>query len=138
MDATLLGLDPVHPFGFLGLLVLASCCFSAIAHLLRTALNTAGSSLLLVLLILQLSSTGGTYPTPLLPGFFAAIGPLMPMTYLIDAFRVVISGGELSHLARDVGVLAGILLVTHALTVLVVRRRQGFRLQALHPPLVSP
>lgn len=134
----LLGLDPVHPFGFLGLLVLASCCFSAIAHLLRTALNTAGSSLLLVLLILQLSSTGGTYPTPLLPGFFAAIGPLMPMTYLIDAFRVVISGGELSHLARDVGVLAGILLVTHALTVLVVRRRQGFRLQDLHPPLVSP
>lgn len=134
----LLGLDPVHPFGFLGLLVLAACCFSAIAHLLRTALGTAGSSLLLVLLILQLSSTGGTYPTPLLPGFFAAIGPLMPMTYLIDAFRVVISGGELSHLARDVGVLAGILLVAHALTVLVVRRRQGFSLKDLHPPLVSP
>ncbi len=134
----LLGLDPVHPFGFLGLLVLAACCFSAIAHLLRTALGTAGSSLLLVLLILQLSSTGGTYPTPLLPSFFAAIGPAMPMTYLIDAFRVVISGGELSHLARDVGVLAGILLVTHTLTVLVVRRRQGFSLKDLHPPLVSP
>jgi putative membrane protein len=134
----LLGLDPVHPFGFLGLLVLAACCFSAIAHLLRTALGTAGSSLLLVLLILQLSSTGGTYPTPLLPGFFAAIGPAMPMTYLIDGFRIVISGGELSHLARDVGVLAGVLLVVHTLTVLVVRRRQGFSLKDLHPPLVSP
>jgi putative membrane protein len=134
----LLGLDPVHPFGFLGLLVLAACCFSAIAHLLRTALGTAGSSLLLVLLILQLSSTGGTYPTPLLPGFFAAIGPAMPMTYLIDGFRIVISGGELSHLARDVGVLAGVLLVVYTLTVLVVRRRQGFSLKDLHPPLVSP
>ena len=89
--------------------------------------------LLLVLLILQLSSTGGTYPTPLLPSFFAAIGPAMPMTYLIDAFRVVISGGELSHLARDVGVLAGILLVTHALTVLVVRRRQGFSAEGPAP-----
>ncbi|GAA3696241.1 YhgE/Pip domain-containing protein [Microlunatus aurantiacus] len=134
----LLGLDPVHPFGFLGLLVLAACCFSAIAHLLRTALGTAGSSLLLVLLILQLASTGGTYPTPLLPGFFAAIGPAMPMTYLIDGFRVVISGGELSHLARDVAVLAGILVATTALTVLVVSRRQGFSMKDLHPPLVSP
>jgi putative membrane protein len=134
----LLGLDPVHPFLFLVLLVLAACCFSAIAHLLRTALGTAGSSLLLVLLILQLASTGGTYPTPLLPPFFAAIGPAMPMTYLIDGFRVVISGGEMSHLARDVTVLAVILLVTHALSVLVVRHRQGFTMKDLHPPLVSP
>ena len=134
----LLGLDPVHPFLFLALLVLAACCFSAIAHLLRTALGTAGSSLLLVLLILQLSSTGGTYPTPLLPEFFAAIGPAMPMTYLIDGFRIVISGGEMSRLARDVTVLVVILLVTHALSVLVVRRRQGFTMKDLHPPLVSP
>ena len=43
----LLGLDPVHPFLFVALLVLAACCFSAIAHLLRTALGEAGSSLLL-------------------------------------------------------------------------------------------
>ena len=134
----LLGLDPVHPFLFLALLVLAACCFSAIAHLLRTALGTAGSSLLLVLLILQLASTGGTYPTPLLPEFFAAIGPAMPMTYLIDGFRIVISGGEMSRLARDVTVLVVILLVTHALSVLVVRRRQGFTMKDLHPPLGSP
>lgn len=133
-----LGLDPVHPFGFVALLVLAACCFSAIAHLLRTALGTAGSSLLLVLLILQLASTGGTYPTPLLPGFFAAISPFMPMTYLIDAFRITISGGEMSHLVRDVTVLAIGLIVTQALVVLVVSRRQGFSMKDLHPPLVTP
>ena len=134
----LLGLNPVHPFLFLALLVLAACCFSAIAHLLRTALGEAGSSLLLVLLILQLASTGGTYPTPLLPGFFASLSPFMPMTYLIDGFRVVISGGELSHLARDAGVLLCIVLAVHALSVLVVRRRQGFTIKDLHPPLAGP
>lgn len=123
---------------FLALVVLATCCFSAIAHLLWTALGTAGSSLPLVLLILQLASTGGTYPTPLLPEFFAAIGPAMPMTYLVDGFRVVISGGEMSHLAPDVTVLSVILLVTHPLSVLVVRRRQGFTMKNLPPPLVSP
>lgn len=130
-----LGLDPVHPFLFLTLLVLAACCFSAIAHLLRTALGEAGTSLLLVVLILQLASTGGTYPTALLPEFFAAISPFMPMTYLIDAFRVTISGGELTHLARDMAVLFGILVVTHALVVLVVRRRQAFTMEDLHPSL---
>ena len=134
----LLGLDPVHPFLFVALLVLAACSFSAIAHLLRTALGEAGSSLLLVLLILQLASTGGTYPTPLLPGFFAALSPFMPMTYLIDGFRIVISGGELTHLARDAAVLLVIVLVTHAASVLVVRRRQGFTMKDLHPPLAAP
>ena len=133
----LLGLNPVHPFLFLALLVLAACCFSAIAQLLRTALGEAGSPLLLVLLILQLASTGGTYPTPLLPGFFAALSPFMPMTYLIDGFRVVISGGELTHLARDAAVLLAIVVVTHALSVLVVRRRQGFTVKDLHPPLAA-
>lgn len=133
-----LGLAPVHPFGLVALLVLAACCFSAIAHLLRTAMGTAGSSLLLVLLILQLVSAGGTYPTPLLPAFFAAISPYMPMTYLIDAFRVVISGGSMSHLVRDLIVLVIVLVVTQALVVLVVRRRQGFSMKDLHPPLVTP
>ena len=40
----------------------------------------------------------------------------------------------MSHLARDVTVLAVILLVTHALSVLVVRHRQGFTMKDLHPP----
>lgn len=133
-----LGLAPVHPFGLVAIAVLAACCFSAIAHLLRTGLGTAGSSLLLVLLILQLVSAGGTYPTPLLPAFFAGISPFMPMTYLIDAFRITISGGEMAHLGRDVTVLAAVLVVTLAAVVLVVRRRQGFSMKDLHPPLMSP
>ena len=54
-------------------------------------------------LILQLAAAGGTYPAAILPGFFAAIHPFLPMSYLIDAFRVVVSGGLAAHLARDVG-----------------------------------
>ncbi|MCW2812517.1 MAG: putative transporter permease protein, partial [Friedmanniella sp.] len=133
-----LGLDPVHPFGTLALVTLGALCFSAIAHLLRTALGTPGSSLLLVWLILQLTSAGGTYPAPILPGFFRTISPYLPMTYLIDAFRVVISGGELSHLGRDVVVLVLITAAALGLCVLTVARRQQFRMRDLHPPLVAP
>jgi putative membrane protein len=133
-----LGLDPVRPGLLLGVVTLGALCFSAIAHLLRTALGTAGSSLLLVTLILQLSAAGGTYPSPLLPPFFAAIGPYLPLTYLIDAFRVTISGGLLGHLGRDVLVLGVVAALVLGLTLLVVRRRQQFALKDLHPPLTAP
>ncbi|MFX4273459.1 YhgE/Pip family protein [Propionibacteriaceae bacterium Y1685] len=131
-------LDPVSAPGLIMVATLGALAFSAVAHLLRTALNTVGSSILLVLLILQLASAGGTFPAPMLPAFFAHIQPAMPMTYLIDAFRVVISGGQPGHLLRDVLVLASLLVVTLALIVLVVHRRQQFRMKDLHPPLVAP
>jgi putative membrane protein len=132
------GLDPLHPLLTMALVTLGAICFSAIAHLLRTALGTPGSSLLLVGLILQLTAGGGTYPGPLLPQFFRSISPFLPMTYLIDAFRVAISGGLMSHLVRDVVILALIAAGALGLCILVVRRRQQFSMKDLHPPLVAP
>jgi len=133
-----LGLAPVHPLMIVGLTVLGALCFSSIAHLLRSALGTPGSSILLVWLILQLTSAGGTYPAPVLPAFFQAIAPYMPMTYLIDGYRVVISGGELAHLAQDATILLIGTVLALGLGVLVVRKRQQFALRDLHPPLVTP
>ena len=133
-----LGLDPEHPALAFGVVTLGAVAFSSFAHLLRTALGTVGSSLLLVTLILQLAAAGGTYPAAILPRYFAAIHPFLPMSYLIDAFRVVVSGGLTSHLARDVGVLAAMAVVALSLTVLTVARRKQLSVKDLHPPLVAP
>jgi multiple sugar transport system permease protein len=62
-------------------------------------------------------------------------------TAYAEVFKVVlglIAALMLHHMKRGRAVLAGVLLVVHTLTVLVVRRRQGFSLKDLHPPLVSP
>jgi putative membrane protein len=59
----------------------------------------------------------------------------MPMTYLIDAFRVTISGGEVSHLVRDVVVLASITVVGFGLGVAMLIRKQRLSMRDLHPPL---
>lgn len=133
-----LGLDPVHGTWLVGLTVLGALCFSAIAHVLRTALGTVATAVILVWLIVQLPSSGGTFPAELLPGIFGGIAPLMPMTYLIDGFRVVVSGGQVDHLVRDAVVLLGMTLAAVLLCAVVVARRQQFRVKDLHPPLQAP
>ena len=136
LAATLpLGLAPVHPVRAVALTVLVAVVFSLIAHLMQTALGTPGSALLLVLLVLQLASTGGTYPAEVLPGFFQALHPFMPMSYSIEAFRNAISGGPDQRFWVPVVVLMSIGAAALALDVLVVRRRRRFRMKDLHPAL---
>lgn len=130
-----LGLDPVHPWLMIGMVTLVSLAFSSVAHLMRTALGTVATAGMLVLLILQLTAAGGTYPPELLPSAFAALSPFMPMTYTIDAFRIAISGGLMSRFLRDVVLMLAFFVSCLTLLVLVVRRRRQFRMTDLHPPL---
>lgn len=128
-----LGLDPLHAGLTVLLLAVGAASFVAIDHFLRTALGAPGDVVSLVLLVLQLTSSGGLYPMPTTPGFFQALNPLLPMTYLIDGLRVTISGGLTSHLLRDFGVLVGFGVVFLALTGLVVRRQRVWTVARLHP-----
>ena len=52
-----------------------------------------GKFVALVLVALQISGAGGTYPVPTLPSFFQVIHPFLPMTHAVDAFRAGIGGG---------------------------------------------
>ncbi|GLW14711.1 membrane protein [Streptomyces sp. NBRC 13847] len=132
VDLTL-GLSPVHRFAMVALLVTAAAAFVAVDHCLRTVFGVPGDVLSLVLLILQLTASGGLYPLPTEPAFFQMLNPLLPMTYLVDGLRVTVSGGLTSNLLRDFGVLflftAGFL----ALTALAVRRQRVWTVGRLHP-----
>ena len=130
-----LGLDPKDALDTVGLSILVILTFSAMAHLLKLAFGTAGSLLLVVLLMLQLTSAGGLYPVETTPGFFQALHPLLPMTYVVDALRVTISGGETSHVVRAVIVLGAYLIGSLAVSSLVVAARRRWRPDSLNPPL---
>lgn len=132
-----LRLDPVNAGGAIGVILLTAATFTAIAHLLRTWLGAAGSALMLVLLMVQLTSAGGLYPVETLPVPFRAIHDFIPMTYVVDALRITFSGGQIDNLWRDVAVLAGFLIVAIGLTIFVVHRRRRFRVRDLHPVLVQ-
>ena len=57
------------------------------------ALGAAGRIVALALLMLQLTSSGGTYPVQTSPSFFQVIHPLLPMTYVVQAMRHAVDGG---------------------------------------------
>lgn len=130
-----LGLDPIHLWPTVGLLALAASAFVAIAHLLRTAFGVAGDALSLVLLIVQLTASGGLYPMETTPVAFQAIHPYLPMTYLVDGLRVTISGGLAEHLVRDLIVLGGFLVIPLILTAFVVRGQRVWTIRRLHPSI---
>lgn len=113
-----LGLTPEHPAHFIGAIYLTSFAYMSIVSLLVIVLDNPGRFLAMILLVLQLGSSEGTFPIQTANGFFQAINPLVPMTYSIRALRQAISGGlDNTFYGGSMWVLFGFLLVANLLTI---------------------
>jgi putative membrane protein len=117
----LAGLRPTNGLATWLVLALASCTFMAIVSWLNLAFGPGGSFIAMVLLVLQLSSSGGTYPIALSNGFFEALNPLLPMSYVVDALRHTV----MMHAwpGHDLLVLLGFFVAFSALLCLNYVRR---------------
>ena len=113
-----LGLVPDHPVNFIGAIYLTSFVYMSIVSLLVIVLDNPGRFLAMVILVLQLGSSEGTFPIQTANSFFQAVNPLVPMTYSIRALRQSISGGLGSSFYSDsMWVLAGFLLAANLLMI---------------------
>ncbi|MBK3565482.1 YhgE/Pip family protein [Streptomyces sp. MBT62] len=130
-----IGLQMTHAAGTVGFLFLVTACFAAIVQWLNARFGAAGRILVLALLMLQLTSAGGTYPVQTSPGFFNAIHPFLPMSYVVEALRRLITGGGLEPVWHACVVLVAFTAGALALTALSARRRQVWTLDRLHPEL---
>lgn len=130
-----LGLEMQRTAGTLGYLALTSCCFAAIVQWLNAKFGAAGRILVLAVLMLQLTSAGGTYPVQTSPAFFNAIHPYLPMSYVVDGLRRLITGGDLGVVWQGCAVLAAFTAGALALTALSARQKQVWSLDRLHPEL---
>jgi putative membrane protein len=129
------GLEMVRAAGTVGFLFLVTACFAAIVQWLNARFGAAGRILVLALLMLQLTSAGGTYPVQTSPGLFNALHPFLPMSHVVDALRRLITGGGLEPVWHACVVLAAFTVAALALTALSARRRQVWTLDRLHPEL---
>ncbi|MBK9442609.1 MAG: YhgE/Pip domain-containing protein [Comamonadaceae bacterium] len=115
-------------------LCVASVTFLLIVFALTRALGDAGKALALVLLAVQLSSSGGILPVELSGGFFAQISPYLPITWVVKAIKANLFGafeGNWHHSLQWV-MLAGLIA---ALLAAFVGRWRHVQPSALRPPL---
>ncbi|MET7474488.1 YhgE/Pip domain-containing protein [Streptomyces sp. NPDC005648] len=130
-----IGLQMTRAAGTIGFLFLVAACFAAIVQWLNARFGAAGRILVLALLMLQLTSAGGTYPVQTSPEFFNAIHPFLPMSYIVEALRRLITGGGLGPVWHACVVLVAFTAGALALTAVAARRRQVWTLDRLHPEL---
>jgi putative membrane protein len=130
-----IGLQMVRAAGTVAFLALTAISFAAIIQWLNALFGVAGRVFVLALLMLQLTAAGGTYPIQTSPGFFTAIHPFLPMTYVIEALRRLISGGGLQPVWHACAVLTAFLVGALVLTTVSARRQQVWTVRRLHPEL---
>ncbi|MEU5399472.1 YhgE/Pip domain-containing protein [Streptomyces sp. NPDC005963] len=130
-----LGLHMARAAGTVAFLALTIGCFAAIVQWLNARFGAAGRILVLAVLMLQLTSAGGTYPVQTSPAFFNALHPFLPMTHVVEALRRLITGGGLGPVWQATAVLLAFTAGALALTALSARRKQVWTLDRLHPEL---
>lgn len=69
---------------------------------LTLAWGLPGKFVGIVLLMLQLTSSAGSYPAETIPKFFQKISVFLPMTYAVSALREIISGDNLALVMYDI------------------------------------
>lgn len=130
------GLEMHSAAGTVAFTLLIVAAFLALQQMLTTVLGpAAGKVAILALLMLQLASSGGTYPVETTPLFFRVVHPLLPMSYAVTGLREVITGGVDARLWGAVAYLVALLIGSLAVTAWRAGRLRTWSLSRLHPAL---
>ncbi|QBE49358.1 YhgE/Pip domain-containing protein [Leucobacter triazinivorans] len=131
-----IGMRPAHWMGMAAFMLLVTLAFLALQQMFIVLLGTAtGRVVSLVLLMLMLSSSGGTYPVETTPGFFQALHPFMPASYVVDGLRQLIGGGLDGRFWISLAVMLAVLLGSLAISAVAARRQKVWTIPRLHPEL---
>lgn len=116
-----LGIQCVSPALFVLAGLVESFVYVNLIYAFSVAFKHVGKALCVLLVILQIPGSAGTYPIEMMPVFFQAIHPWLPFTYGIDAMREAVAGAYGSYFATNLLML--LLFLVPALVVGVALRR---------------
>lgn len=86
--------------------IFTSLTFITLIQFLVTLGGNPGRFIAILILILQLTSSAGTFPLEVIPKAVQFFNPLLPMTYSVKGFKAVISSGDYSFMWQNAGILA--------------------------------
>ena len=130
-----LGLSAPDRPALIGFLLLTSAAFTATVQYLNVRFGSSGRVVALVLLILQLTSAGGTYPIETSPSFFQKIGPYLPLYWAVTAMRRLLAEGVTELVLQAALVMSLWLIVPLVLSWITVARKRTWAMNTLHPAL---
>ncbi|WP_104087210.1 YhgE/Pip family protein [Arthrobacter sp. GMC3] len=130
-----LGLEPSHPWLTLGLLVLASLAFTALIQGIVALMGTPGKFVVLILLVLQLVSSGGTFPWQTTPEPLHIMHQILPMGHVVEGMRHLIYGADLAPLVPICLGLLGYTLLGLLFAWAAVIKKKTWTLKTLMPEI---
>ncbi len=90
--------------------IITSLTFITLVQFLVTLFADPGRFIAIIILILQLTTSAGTFPLELIPNVLQPINALLPMTYTVSGFKAVISSGDFSFMWQNAGILGAFIL----------------------------
>lgn len=122
-----LGLEVTSIPLFMLVSIVTSITFMTLVQFLGTLFGDPGRFLAILVLILQLTTSAGTFPLELIPGALQPINAALPMTYTVQAFKAVISSGDYAFMWQNLAILAAYEIVFIAITTIyfVVKHRKN-------------
>lgn len=87
-----IGIQCYNPLLFWLIAAVASLTFTMINYSLVYAFGNIGEAFSIIILVIQVAGSGGTYPVQMLPKFFRTLYPIMPFNFAMTGMRETIGG----------------------------------------------
>lgn len=111
-DMFIVGVTVSNKLWFVLFGLLISVVFMSIVYTAVAVLGDVGKAVAIILLVLQIASSGGTYPVVLLPEFFQMVHPFLPFTYGVDLMREAVGGIIWGRALKNISFLFGFLTIS--------------------------
>ncbi|CAH0256453.1 YhgE/Pip domain-containing protein [Peribacillus simplex] len=115
----LIGVYVADKFEYILFSVLISTVFTLIVYTFVSVLGNVGKGISVVLMVLQISSSGGTFPIQVTPPFFQHINPFLPFTYAVGLLRESVGGITWSVAGKGIFILILFLIITLILGIIL-------------------
>ena len=121
-DLYILHIQCLYPGKFILVGLVAGLVYSLMTYTLIASFNDVGKAISVVILVVQVAGSGGTFPVELLPNFFQTMNPYMPFTFCITAMRECIGGMYGNTYAVNLITVSAIYVPISLLLGVVLRR----------------
>ena len=120
-DLFVLKIQCLHPLLFWAVCAITGLTFSLLIYSLVYAFGDVGKAIAVVIVVLQIAGSSGTYPIELLPGFFQNAYLFFPFPYAINALRECVAGLYGINVIVYLGELAIFILLALAIGIWMYR-----------------